>query len=162
MDRLLSVLFVFENFFGLTKDLKTVDYEFDKEMAVPVLSAELREEDCVFMDKIDWAAVHEEILCEYARQYTTLGLGIWSKNIFERIGNATVADFFAHPSKMYLMALEQYYFWGIGNKDLYPVVKRIYNPLELKKGDRRYGWRRGSIYLTLPETVVKLYSVLKK
>ena len=98
--RLLSNLFIFENFFGLSKDRKTIDYHIDGD-ASPVFSDELKEEDCVTMDGIDWTTIHTHILCAYAQEYEQLGLGRFSKEIFELYGNAIVTSFFAFPRKEY-------------------------------------------------------------
>lgn len=159
MDRLFSVLFILENFFGLTHNQKTVDYQFEQGKPVPVFSSEIKKEDCVFVDDIDWASIHQELLCQYAVNYVKLGCGKFAKDIFEHIGNATVAQFFAHPIKLYLKAIENFYFYGNENAELYPCIKRIYNPFELIAKKRKYYWRRGCIYLTLPEFVTRTHNV---
>ena len=159
MDRLFSVLFILENFFGLTHDQKTVDYQFEQGKPVPVFSSEIKKEDCVFVDDVDWTSVHQELLCQYAADYVKFSCGKFAKDIFEHIGNATVAQFFAHPIKRYLKAIENFYFYGNENTELYPCIKRIYNPLELIAKKRKYLWRRGCIYLTLPEFITRIYNV---
>jgi len=156
--RLLSNLFIFENFFGLSKDKKTIDYQIDKNgIAKPIFSDELKEEDCVTIDGIDWATIHARILCAYAQEYEQLGLGRFSKEIFELYGNAMVADFFASPHKEYLMALEKYYYFSELENKLYPYIKKIYNPLELISKKRKYAWRRGCIFYTFPDWLLKIF-----
>lgn len=155
--RLLSNLFIFENFFGLSKDKKTIDYQIDKNgIAKPIFSDELKEEDCVTIDGIDWATIHARILCAYAQEYEQLGLGRFSKEIFELYGNAIVANFFAFPRKEYLNALENYYYFSELENKLYPYIKKIYNPLELISKKRKYAWRRGCIYYTFPDWLLKI------
>lgn len=161
-NRLLDHLFVFENFFGLSKDKKTIDYTFDKRgTAVPVFTDQLLHEDCKIIDSIDWISVHEKLLVLYAQEYLKMGLGDYARQIFESIGNATVSRFFARPEKQYLSALEDFYFLGNMNDDFYPCIKRIVNPLELMGGKRKYYWRRGSIYYTLPKWLTKIILLIK-
>ena len=152
----LNHLFIFENLFGLSSDLKTIDYEFKDETAKPVYAHEILEEDCKYMDDKDWVAEHQNILCLYARMYCDLGLGIFSKDIFERIAHASVVSFFDAPPKVYLQALANYYFYGEGKDALYPCIKKIFNPLELRNKNRKYYWRRGCIYWTLPDWLLGL------
>ena len=155
--RLLSNLFIFENFFGLSKDQKTVDYALDdRGCAVPVFSDELKKEDCVTTDGIDWASIHAQILSNYAQEYVKLGLDRFSKEIFEQYGNATVADFFASPRKEYLIAIEKYYFFSEQDNSLYPYIKKMYNPLELISKKRKYAWRRGCIHYTFPDWLLNI------
>ena len=156
-NRLLSCLFVFENFFGLSNDQKTIDYALNENgNALPIFSNELYHEDCRFLDNIDWGKIHEGVLSKYAHEYILLGMGRFSKEIFEHIGNSTVSRFFAQPLKQYLIALENFYFLGYGNSELYPCIKKILNPLELVGKKRKYYWRRGCIYYTLPQWIIRL------
>lgn len=157
LSRLLSSLFVFENFFGLSSDSKTIDYVLNKDgSASPVFTDQLRHEDCKFIDDINWVSIHEKLLSSYACEYVHLGMGKFSKEIFEYIGNATASRFFAQPSKQYLIALENFYFLGNGNDELYPCIKKIRNPLELVRKKRKYYWRRGCIYYTIPQWIINL------
>ena len=160
--RLISNLFVFENFFGLSNDRKTIDYHIDKNgIATPTFSDDLKMDDCVTMDGTDWANSHANILSTYAQEYTKLGLGIFSKAIFELYGNSIVARFFASPRKEYLTALEKYYYYSEQDNKLYPYIKKIYNPLELISKKRKYAWRRGCIYYTLPNWFLKIFDKCK-
>lgn len=160
--RLLTNLFIFENFFGLSKDRKTIDYTFEDDgHAVPVFLDELKHEDCVTVDGIDWATIHAQMLCAYAQEYVRLGLGGSSKEIFELYGNATVADFFASPRKEYLVALEKYHYFSEQDNTLYPYIKKIYNPMELISKKRKYGWRRGCIYYTFPNWFLNILKLCK-
>ena len=159
---LLSQLFVFENLFGLSPDMRTIDYVFDKSEAKPVFSSELQEEDCIYKDNVDWVMEHEKLLRLYAKSYCQLGLGNFAKIIFEKYGSSGVSQFFSRPQKDYLSALENYYFLGAGNETIYPFIKKIYNPLELRKKSRKYGWRRASIVYAFPKWLTNFLYMLRR
>lgn len=155
-QRQFSTIFILENFFGLSRDKKTINYVLNGKHAEPVFSDSIAHEDCIIKEDIDWVSIHEKVLSEYAQQYVALGLGSFSKEIFSQIGHATVARFFTSPPKQYLRALEHFYFFGNQNTELYPCIKKVYNPLELIRKKRKYYWRRGCVYYTLPTWLLKI------
>lgn len=161
MDRLLTYLFIFENLFGLSNDKKTIDYKLKEQVAFPVFSPKLGQNDCMYNDGVNWVYKHETLLCAFAQMYVLSGLCRYSNEIFSNIGIANVAKFFTIPEKKYLYALDHYY--GI-NQDfqMHPIIKKIYNPFELIKKQRNFYWRRGCICYTLPQWMNNLLYRLQK
>ncbi len=156
MNRLLGQLFIFENLFGLSPDKKTIDYTFNGNIVEPVFSSEIKEEDGMYDDDRNWAIEHEKLLCKYAAMFKQMELGHYSKEIFEHIGCSTVARFFSIPDKHYLSALEHYCVVIKEDQQLVPCIKKIFNPVELIRKNRAYYWRRGCLYYTLPDWILRI------
>lgn len=151
-------IYIFENMFSLNIEPKTIDYR-DGE---PVFTSEIGEEDCFFDDSYNWSKMHEELLATYTNDFVCLNLGRYSREIFERIGIATMNQFFEVPQKPYINALKSYYYLENKTSKKYPVITKIYNPFKLRKNNRAYGWRRGSLYYSLPNWVLKIAKLLRR
>lgn len=156
--RLLGSLFVFENFFGLNDERKTVGYSFENGKPTPVFTEELQKEDCKMMDGVNWVPIHEQLVTQYADDYVKAGLGRFSDRIIE-IAIATLCRFFSKPEKLYLQALDGFYVLGKEDEGMKPCIKRLYHPLELVGKRRPYYWRRGSVYYTLPNWLLRRHKV---
>ena len=150
-------IFIFENFFSLNKEPKTIDYKDSK----PVFVTNLIEEDCFFLDGKSWPDIHENLLVEYAQNFISLGLGSFAKNIFERVGLPTLNCFFHDPHKEYISALYSYCFIEKGTAKQYFFIKKTYNPIELIKKKRNFAWRRGTIFYSIPDWILKLVKFTK-
>lgn len=156
--RLLSYLFIFENFFGLNDERKTVGYSFENGKPTPVFTEELQKEDCKMMDGVNWVPIHEQLVTQYADDYVKVGLGQFSDRIIE-IAIATLCCFFSKPEKLYLEALVGFYVLGKEDEGMKPCVKRLYHPMELVGKKRPYYWRRGCVYYTLPNWLLRRHKV---
>lgn len=150
-------LFIFENLFGLNAEPKTIDYK----NAEPVFSSEMGEEDGCYRDGFNWVSVHEDLLVAYAKEFVALHLGQYAKDIFERIGMVALNEFFKEPHKVYVCALDSYCFIEKGTSKTYSFITKINNPLKLRKKNRTYAWRRGSLYYSLQTWVLNLVKFLK-
>ena len=150
-------LFIFENYFSLNKEPKTIDYK----ESTPVFNRDIAEEDCFFADNIDWSDIHERILINYSKNFVKLGGGKYAKDIFEKIGFPTVNRFFKSPHKEYLLALETYCFVEKGTSKVHPFIQRTYNPLKFIRKNRDFAWRRGTLYLILPNWLLKIINFIR-
>lgn len=153
--RLMSNVLIYECFFGLNNERKTVDYSFEAGVPGPVFASEIQE-DCKMMDIIDWTPIHESLVFDYSERFFELGLERYCDRVFETI-IAALGRFFAKPSKHYLKALTEFYIHEENTGELFPCIKKIYNPLELLRKKRKYYWRRGCIYYTLPDWLLKMH-----
>ena len=150
-------IFIFENYFSINKEPKTIDYKDNK----PVFITELMEEDCFFTNGYDWTGLHESLLVEYAKAYVKCGLGVYSRDIFERIALPTMNTFFETPHKVYLSALDSYCFIENGSSKQYFFIKKSTNIIELIRKKRNYAWRRGTIYYSFSNWLLAILKFLK-
>ena len=150
-------LFIFENLFGLNAEPKTIDYND----AEPVFISDMGEEDGCYTDGCNWVAIHEKLLVTYAQEFVALHLGQYAKEIFERIGMVALNDFFKEPLKVYVCALDSYCFIEKDTSKKYTFITKMKNPLQLRKKNRAYAWRRGSLYFSLPTWVIEFVKFLK-
>lgn len=150
-------IFIFENYFSINKEPKTIDYKDNK----PVFITDLMEEDCFFTNGYDWTGFHESLLVEYAKAYVKCGLGVYSRDIFERIALPTMNTFFETPHKLYLSALDSYCFIEKGSSKQYFFIKKSTNIIELIRKKRNYAWRRGTIYYSFSNWLLAILKFLK-
>ncbi len=150
-------IFIFENYFSINKEPKTIDYKDKK----PVFITDLMEEDCFFTNGYDWAGIHESLLVEYAKAFVKCGLGSYSRDIFERIALPAMNTFFETPHKRYLSALDSYCFIEKGSSKQYFFIKKSTNIIELIRKKRNYAWRRGTIYYSFPNWLLAILKFLK-
>lgn len=150
-------IFIFENYFSINKEPKTIDYKDNK----PVFITDLMEEDCFFTNGYDWTGLHESLLVEYAKAYVKCGLGVYSRDIFERIALPTMNTFFETPHKVYLSALDSYCFIENGSSKQYFFIKKSTNIIELIRKKRNYAWRRGTIYYSFSNWLLAILKFLK-
>lgn len=159
-DRWLKSFFVFELFFGLSNEYRTIDYRFVNGIPEPVFSEALDSEDGFVKDEVNWPQIEEDLLAQYTDSLNQMQLGQYMNKIFDNVAITTIANFFQYPDKYYLKPLSQYYF-GIGNKRFLPIIKKMINPLELRIKNRPYYWRRASIIYSLPKGVVSIIRFLR-
>lgn len=150
-------IFIFENYFSINKEPKTVDYNNKG----PMFITDVMEEDCFFVDRSNWADIHEYLLVEYAKAFVKCGLSPYSKDIFERIGIPNMNTFFKSPRKEYLSALDSYCFIEKGTSKRYFFIKKISNLSELISKERNFAWRRGTIYNSFPNWLISILKFLK-
>lgn len=154
--RLTSLVAIYECFFGLNNEKKTVDYAFADGVPCPVFTSDTQEEDTVMMSDVDWVQIHNSLVLDYSDKFFELGLDRHYDRIFET-AIATLGRFFEKPSKPYLKALTEFSIIPFNETKSYPCVKKL-NPMELLgKKKRDYYWRRGCIYYTLPDWLLKMH-----
>ena len=150
-------LFIFENLFGLNAEPKTIDYKDGR----AIFTYEMGEEDCRYKDGYNWVSVHEGLLVAYANEFVVLHLGQFAKEIFERIGVVALNEFFKEPQKAYVCSLDSFCYIEKETSKTYTFIKKINNPFKLRKKNRTYAWRRGTLYYSFPMWVLKLVKFLK-
>ena len=148
----LQHIWIFENFFGLNKQSKTIGYEKDGDKYTPVFSDEIGAEDCVQEKQQYWSDVHEDLLCKYAEAYIQTEIYRYSDEIFSNIAMPTLLSFFTVPDKLYLTALLEYR-RGAG-VDPYVRKESIFRLLRSRGRDSK--WRRGTLIYNLPQWVVDM------
>ena len=143
---LLKELYVFENFFALNNDSKTIDYK----NAQPVFTEQKEQDDYILTDKVDWATIHEGIMTMYAKEYIRVGLGMYSSDLYRHIVMPTLCQFFRNPEKHYLQTLETYSVFKPNRSAFFPYVKK-YPLFKLPFVRGKYTiWRRGTFIMSLP------------
>ena len=153
----LDHIWVFENFFGLNDQKKTIGYEFKDGAAVPVFSDVLGEEDCIMDNNRYWSQVHESLLGKYVSCYMQAELWRFSDEIFNRVALPTLASFFVRPEKHYLEALVGYR----KRDDDNDYIKKETFFVLLRTRGRDSGWKKGTMIYNTPEWLYDLNSKLK-
>lgn len=144
---LLKELYLFENFFALNNDNKTIDYKD----AQPVFTEQKEHDDYILTDKEDWARVHEGIMTMYAKEYIRVGLGMYSLDLYRHFVMPTLCRFFRRPEKHYLSAITEYAVYKENRNAYVPYIKK-YSLLKLPFVRGRYTiWRRGTFVISMPE-----------
>ena len=151
---LIKELYLFENFFALNNDKKTIDYKDN----APVFSDKKAYDDYIITDDINWANIHEQLLILYAKEYVLLGLGAYSYEIYNQVVMPTLCRFFRWPEKEYLKAIENYTIYKENKKEYVPYVKS-YPLIKLPIVRGRYTiWRRGTFVMSLPKRINAIFS----
>ena len=151
-------IWIFENFFGLNDQAKTVGYEMKEGKCVPVFSDSIGVEDCVQSDVSQWSKAHENLLGKYADGFIETELYRYSKEIFNYIALATITSFFSNPDKTYLEALLGF---RRGNTDKPYVKKESLIRLYRNRGNDS-GWSLGTMRYNVPKWLSELKHLLKR
>ena len=161
-DRFFQHYFIYENFFALNCEEKTIDYAIENGMAKPVLSNQIDNMEIIVKDKDKWVHVREHLFDQYATSFIQLGLGRYAHDVFNQIVVPTMASFMKWPIRYYLFPLVDFYSCFESNIKPIPCIKK--QPL-LKlffKWDRTYYWRRGTIVISTPKWMIRLYELVRK
>lgn len=153
----LDRIWIFENFFGLNDQKKTVGYKLNGEKTAPVFSDVLGEEDCFLENNSYWSLVHESLLGKYVDCFIQTELWRFSDEIFYHVAMPTLASFFAMPDKYYLEALVGYRRYNADNDY---VKKESFFKLLRTRG-RDSGWKKATVIYNTPRWLYKLHQMLK-
>lgn len=157
MYRLLSSWQLYEDYFSMNNQLKTVDYKIDKSgNANPVFSIE---DDCENSSNNNagyWMNIHAQIIEQFAQSYMCLGLFECSEAIMSHIAIPTLTNFFTIPEKHYLGALTEFYAYNYKVGKYVPYVGNVFSIQSLKFKTHYFIWRRASIINSLPCCVRKV------
>ena len=154
-------IWVFENFFGLNDQKKTIDYEFKDDKAIPVFSDELSVEDCIMEDNSYWSSIHESLLGRYADCFVQTELWRFSDELFYHVAIPCLAAFFARPEKHYLGALVGYRKRDDDND--YIKKESFFRLLRTRGRDSR--WKRGTVIYNTPKWLYDIksrFNILKQ
>ena len=162
--RLFEHYFIYENFFSLNDEKKTIDYTFKNGIAKPVYSDVNDCLDVEIENKSMWATIHESLLEQYALSFIQLGLHRCAESIFENIAMPTLIQFMTWPEKHYLDPLCDFYSNFEIFKELTPCIRKqpLWKVLLKTKKDRKYYWRRGVVVLNTPTWLLRIIQYIKK
>ena len=150
-DRLLKQLPVFENFFALNNQKRTVDYRMNGSVAEPVFDSLKRSEEPYIDESKDWASIHMDLITRFADGFWSLGLWRFSDTLFRVAAMPAVASFFSSPDKCYLKALQNFYCYRGNTSTIVPVIKRTSAVAAILRLDNEFYWRRGTLFWNLPQ-----------
>ena len=154
LRKLPSNWYMYELFFPLNTQKRTIGYEHNGKEYIPVLEEEDKKEYRLnnLQELVDWRNWAIDIYTEY---YIQLGLHLYTGEIFNQYVIPQLADFFLFPIKHYLRALDG--FWGKHpDKGYIPYVDNSIFRLLANILESRSLWKRGTIFYSLPTWLCKL------
>lgn len=153
LRKLPSNWYMYELYFPLNTQKRTIGYEYDGKEYRPVLDTEDKKEyrlanlqECV--EWRNWA------LDRYTEDIMHLGLCEYADEIFSMYALPQLAEFFLFPDKHYLEALREFY--GLHpDRGYIPYVDNSLLRLPLNVLKHRTMWKRGTIFYSLPTWLSK-------
>lgn len=149
-DNLLNHLFVFENFFALNDQPRTIDYRINNGHAEPVFDSSITNIETFHPDARLWSDRHIEILNAYAELFIECNLYHYSEQIMYYVSLPTLCSFFDIPADPYIHALKEYQIYSKTKNSHTPYIRHsnLFH-LMIKRG-RDSVWSRGSIMYSMP------------
>ena len=154
LRKLPSNWYMYELYFPLNTQKRTIAYERDGKEYRPKLDCEDKKEyrllnlqECV--EWRNWA------LERYTEDFVQLGLYNYADEVFQMYAVPQLADFFQYPNKHYLKALSEFY----GQdpvKGYIPYVDNSLLRLPLNVLKHHTMWKRGTIFYTFPTWLARL------
>lgn len=159
MKKLPSNWYLYELFFPLNVQKRTIGYKWNGYEYEPVLEAEDNKEyylkdlsECV--DWRNWAFDY------YTDCYIQLGLNNYANEVFTQYAITQLASFFLAPDRHYLKALACFY--GLDpQKGYLPYVDKALFRLPRNIIKHRTLWKRGTLFYSLPAWLCKLLYKIK-
>ncbi len=159
--RLLEGWQLYEDYFFMNTELKTVDYRVENGKAIPVKSEIDDNDNSYLVNSEFYQDVYNKLLAQFTTSYIELGL-IRNSNEILDLSIYTLARFFSKPNKTYLKALEEFYAYSYDHSQYVSFVGNIsLFKLIMTKG-RTNVWRRGTITNSSPQWLLNLLWFLKK
>ena len=148
LRKLPSNWYMYELFFPLNTQKRTIGYALKGELYEPVLEEKDNKEyrlegltECV--DWRDWA------FDTYADYFVQMELNQYANEMFEQYVIPQMAEFFQYPDKHYLDGIADFY--GLDpEKGFIPYVDKSVWRLPLNVLKHRTMWKRGTIFYSLP------------
>lgn len=155
--QLLHHIYIFENFFALNTQSRTVNYNLTDGKAEPVFDNSLTEHETVLQDdRQKTSELFTSILTEYTTAYILTEVYRYSKEIMHELAITTLSHFFSVPELHYLPALEKYMVYNERTKSHVPYV--VHSPKAiLKMRSAESKWQEASILWSLPCFLRPLY-----
>lgn len=153
LRKLPSNWYMYELYFPLNTQKRTIGYEYDGKEYKPILDKEDKKEyrlanlqECV--EWRNWA------LDKYTEDFVQLGLFKYADDIFTVYALPQLAEFFLFPDKHYLDALREFY--GLHpDRGYIPYVDNSLLRLPMNVLKHRTMWKRGTIFYSLPTWLSK-------
>lgn len=154
LRKLPSNWYMYELYFPLNTQKRTIAYERDGKEYRPKLDCEDKKEyrllnlqECV--EWRNWA------LERYTKDFVQLGLYNYANEVFQMYAVPQLADFFQYPNKHYLKALSEFYGQDLV-KGYIPYVDNSLLRLPLNVLKHHTMWKRGTIFYTFPTWLARL------
>ncbi len=148
LRKLPSNWYMYELYFPLNTQKRTIGYEYDGKEYRPVLDTEDKKEyrlanlqECV--EWRNWA------LDRYAEDFLQLGLHNYADEIFSMYALPQLAEFFLYPDKYYLGALREFNSLH-PDRGYIPYVDNSLLRLPMNVLKHKTMWKRGTIFYSLP------------
>ena len=159
LHKLPSNWYMYELYFPLNTQKRTIAYEFDGKEYRPVLDKEDKKEYHManLQEHVKW---RNWSLDRYTEYFMQLGLYNYADEIFQMYALPQLADFFQYPDKHYLKALSEFY--GLDPiKGYIPYVDNSLLRLPHNVLKHHTMWKRGTIFYTFPTWLAKLIYKIK-
>ena len=160
LNKLPSNWYMYELFFPLNSQRRTIGYHFNGQEFIPVLESEDNKEYRIhdLQKLVEW---RENAIDKYTRLFIQLGLYNYSDEIFTQYAVPMLAEFFLCPSKHYLKALTEFYGQQPDGRYV-PYVDDSLIRLPLNVFKHKTVWKRGTIFITLPLWLCKILYKINK
>ena len=147
---------LYESFFSMNNQKRTIDYEIKNGIVYPVFAGkDVGDEQCLMKEESLYS-YHTELLCNYAKSYIDLKLINYNNKIFEEIAIPTLISFFRFPEKHYLPPLKYFYGYHSTIQQFIPYIKQESIVSLLMTKGRDSMWRKGTFAISLPNNISKL------
>lgn len=157
-ETFLNHIYLFENFFALNNQKKTVDYIIDEGKPMPVFSDKITEIESIHQDVEMWSGRLSDLLTKYAESFIDCGLYSFSHQIMRELSFPTLCSFCSLPETDYLNALTEYWvFSGRVQKHVPYVRKESLLRICLDRGANSV-WKTATIYWSLPKALRGIYA----
>lgn len=140
---------LFEMFFSLHNEKRTIDYAFENGQYGPVYADKPDGVECKMKDIDSVARIHDEVLNRYVEGFAALGLHRHADDVFVNIALPTLIEFFTNPNYNYLKTLTGFYVRDEHTLKLRPYVEK-HNLLYFLFVKKDYMWRKASLNYSLP------------
>ncbi len=151
---------ILENYFSTNNDKRTIDYQIDNGVSVPVFCEKVGGQDSVQSRVEEWQQYHSDLLCKYANVMKELQMLEYSQVVLHNIALPTLCDFFYSPDRYYLEAFLDYKVYG--KRGFVPYVKKdsLFKLYRIRGWDS--GWAEGTMKYNLPDWLRDLKHLIKK
>lgn len=164
-SRLVSFWQLYEMFFCIHNQERTLGYEKIRDYIQPIFDKgnqsdkdEKERGNGYVNDSQRWGDIHRQILLKYVDDFIELRLYRYADECFEKYVIPTLIQFMDIPNSYYLTALEDFIvFDGALDYNYKPYVRKESWIEILKTKGRDTYWKRGTLILSLPKWLVKLY-----
>jgi len=146
--------YLYELFFPLNTQKRTIGYAKEKDGYVPVLD-EVDKKEYKIDELVNYVSWRECALVQFINGIIEMGLCEYADDVFERYAIPQLARFINLPNKHYLKALGELYV-VVGGGRLSPYVENAIWRLPLNLIEHRTVWKRGTIVYSLPTFVSTL------
>lgn len=140
---------MFEMFFSLHNEKRTIDYAYEDGLYSPVFADKPDGVECKMNDIESVARIHDDVLAQYVEGFVSLELHRHADELFVNVALPTLIVFFTNPNYSYLKTLTGFYVRDEHTLKLRPYVEK-HNLLYFLFVKKDYMWRKASLNYSLP------------